>query len=141
MIRKLKLLLQRLLLDQKRRDDLALLDQMRQITLRGMGALFVLDPQWEFSLHAIPDCYPHSPLIQALQEERRRAEQFKAENLHYLEMMAWLQSRAEEGCVTMCFELEGGVHVTLDPCGGEQSSAREVNDVREGIERLMREPR
>jgi len=53
------------------------------------------------------------------------------------EMLDWLQRRAEEGCVTMCFELEGGVHVTLEPAGGEQRAAREVNTVRDGIAKLM----
>lgn len=53
------------------------------------------------------------------------------------EMLDWLQQRTEEGCVTMCFEMEGGVHVTLDPAGGEQRSAREMNTVREGIACLM----
>lgn len=54
------------------------------------------------------------------------------------EMLDWLQARTEEGCVTMCFELDGGVHVTLDPCGGEQRAAREVESVRDGIASLMR---
>jgi hypothetical protein len=38
----------------------------------------------------------------------------------------------------MCFELEGGVHVTLDPCGEKQRAAREVETVRDGIAELMR---
>ncbi len=54
------------------------------------------------------------------------------------EMLDWLQERATEGCVTMCFELDGGVHVTLDPAGGEQKAAREVETVRAGIAALMR---
>lgn len=53
------------------------------------------------------------------------------------QMLDWLQQQAEQGCVTMCFELDGGVHVTLDPLGGEQVSAREVETVRDGIAKLM----
>ncbi len=49
----------------------------------------------------------------------------------------WLQAQAEQGCVTMCFEMEGGIHVTLDPPGGEQRAARNVSSVMEGIEKLM----
>lgn len=53
-------------------------------------------------------------------------------------MLDWLQQRAQEGCVTMCFEIDGGVHVTLDPMGGEQRAAREVDTVRDGIAQLMK---
>jgi hypothetical protein len=53
------------------------------------------------------------------------------------QMLDWLQQQAEQGCVTMCFELDGGVHVTLDPLGGEQTAAREVETVRDGIAKLM----
>ena len=52
-------------------------------------------------------------------------------------MLDWLQDRAEEGCVTLCFEMDGGMHVTLDPCGGEQRAARYVNSIRQGIAQLM----
>lgn len=53
------------------------------------------------------------------------------------QMLDWLQDRAEEGCVTICFEIDGGLHVTLDPCGGEQRAARNVNSIRQGIAQLM----
>lgn len=49
----------------------------------------------------------------------------------------WLQEQAEIGCVTMCFEIDGGFHVTLDPAGDEQKAAREVDTVRDGIDKLM----
>jgi hypothetical protein len=52
----------------------------------------------------------------------------------------WLQARAEEGCVTMRFELDGGVHVTLEPVGDPERAARNANSVREGIASLMAEP-
>lgn len=51
--------------------------------------------------------------------------------------MEWLEAKADEGCVTMCFGLDGGVHVTLDPLGGEQTAARNVASLREGIDSLM----
>lgn len=53
------------------------------------------------------------------------------------EMLDWLQSRASEGVVSMAFEIDGGVHVTFDPLGGEQQAAREVETVRDGIAALM----
>jgi hypothetical protein len=46
----------------------------------------------------------------------------------------WLQVMAENGCVTMCFEMDGGVHVTLEGVGDEPEAARNVNSVREGID-------
>jgi len=55
------------------------------------------------------------------------------------EMLDWLQSRASEGLVSMAFELDGGVHVTLDLLGGEQLAVREVESVRYGIAALMRQ--
>ena len=42
------------------------------------------------------------------------------------EMLDWLQARAEDGYVTMCFELDGGVHVTLDPCGAREQLQAEL---------------
>ena len=53
------------------------------------------------------------------------------------QMLDWLQEQAERGCVTVCFEVDGGLHVTLDPVGDEQRSAREVASVRDGIAQLM----
>lgn len=53
------------------------------------------------------------------------------------QMIDWLQAQAEAGCVTMCFDLDGGVHVTLDPVGGEQRAAREADTVRDAIAKLM----
>jgi hypothetical protein len=52
-------------------------------------------------------------------------------------MMAWLQARAEEGCVTMCFELDGGFHVTLEPMGGEMKAARHKESIEQAILELM----
>lgn len=48
----------------------------------------------------------------------------------------WLEEQAVFGCVTLSLELDGGVHVTVDPVGGEQKAARNVNSVREGIAAL-----
>ena len=53
------------------------------------------------------------------------------------QMIDWLQAQAEAGCVTMCFDLDGGVHVTLDPVGCEQRAAREADTVRDAIAKLM----
>ena len=53
------------------------------------------------------------------------------------QMLDWLQEQAERGCVTVCFEVDGGLHVTLDPVGDEQRAAREVASVRDGIAQLM----
>jgi hypothetical protein len=61
------------------------------------------------------------------------ASEWRADKLR----MEWLEAKADEGCVTMCFELDGGVHVTLDPLGGEQTAARNALSVREGIDMLM----
>lgn len=55
------------------------------------------------------------------------------------ERMDWLQEQAEKGCVSMCFEIDGGVHVTLDLVGEDQRAARNVNTVREGIDALRGE--
>jgi hypothetical protein len=52
-------------------------------------------------------------------------------------VLQWLEDRTKEGCVTMCFEMDGGVHVTLEPLGGEERAARHVNSVREGVLQLM----
>ena len=54
-------------------------------------------------------------------------------------MLDWLQAKAEEGCVSMCFEVDGGVHVTLEPLGGECRAARNANTIRDGIILLMKE--
>lgn len=55
------------------------------------------------------------------------------------ERLDWLQEQAEKGCVSMCFDIDGGVHVTLDPVGEDQRAARNVNTVRDGIAALRGE--
>lgn len=53
------------------------------------------------------------------------------------QMLDWIQEQAEGGCVIMCFEVDGGVHVTLNRPGSDQQSARNVSTFRDGILRLM----
>lgn len=45
-----------------------------------------------------------------------------------------LQALAERGVVSMCFEVDGGFHVTHDGVGTPQMAARNVNDVRAGLD-------
>jgi hypothetical protein len=54
-------------------------------------------------------------------------------------LLDWLQVQAENGVVSMCFEMDGGVHVTLDPVGEDQRAARNVETIRDGIQQLMKE--
>ena len=49
----------------------------------------------------------------------------------------WLQAAAETAIITTCFELDGGVHVTVDPVGGQRYAARNQDTIRDGIKRLM----
>jgi hypothetical protein len=53
------------------------------------------------------------------------------------QMMDWLNEQSEKGCVTMCFEIDGGVHVTLDGVGDARRAARNANTIRDGIAELM----
>lgn len=55
------------------------------------------------------------------------------------DMLNWLQEQVEAGYVSMCFEVDGGVHVTLEPAGGESRSARNADTIRGAIARLMRQ--
>lgn len=48
-----------------------------------------------------------------------------------------LSKWAEDGCVTSCIELEGGIHLTLEPMGGEPRAARNKTHIREAIDELM----
>jgi len=50
--------------------------------------------------------------------------------------MDWLEAQAAAGHISICFELDGGVHVTLDPVGEVQRAARNVASIREGIDAL-----
>lgn len=52
-------------------------------------------------------------------------------------MLDWLQAKTEEGVVLMGIEVDGGLHVTLEPLGGPTSSAREKDTIREAIAELM----
>lgn len=58
--------------------------------------------------------------------------------------IAWSQgiyqtdaAQAAGACVTMRFDTDGGVHVTVDSVEGEQRVVREVNSIRDGIAQLM----
>lgn len=48
--------------------------------------------------------------------------------------MDWLEAAAENGCVTMCLEMDGGVHLTLDGVGDPQEAYRNQNSIREAID-------
>lgn len=50
------------------------------------------------------------------------------------ERLDHLQVMADNGCVSMCFEVGGGFHVTLDGIGGEPEAARNVESIRAGID-------
>lgn len=54
-------------------------------------------------------------------------------------MLDWLQDKAEEGHVSMCFEVDGGVHITIEPLGGERRAVRNADTIRDAIIRLMKE--
>lgn len=45
-----------------------------------------------------------------------------------------LDKLAAEGVVSICFEFDGGFHVTHDGVGTPQMAARNVDDVREGLD-------
>lgn len=47
-----------------------------------------------------------------------------------------LQTLSEQGVVSMCFEMDGGMHVTFEPVGGERCAARNVSSIREGVDAL-----
>lgn len=46
----------------------------------------------------------------------------------------WLEAAAENGHVSMCFEMDGGVHLTLDGVGETQEAYRNKNTIREAID-------
>lgn len=46
----------------------------------------------------------------------------------------WLEAAAENGHVSMCFETDGGVHLTLDGVGETQEAYRNKNTIREAID-------
>lgn len=64
----------------------------------------------------------------------RQAAPSSAEGLTDTQRLDWLESAAENGCVTMCFEIDGGVHLTLDGVGEEQEAYRNQNSIRAGID-------
>lgn len=51
-----------------------------------------------------------------------------AERIDHLQMMA------ENGFVSMCFEMDGGFHVTLEGVADEPEAARNVDSIRAGID-------
>ena len=48
-----------------------------------------------------------------------------------------LEEYAPDGVWSIGMELDGGVHVTFDPVGGEQVAAREKNTVRAALDALL----
>lgn len=50
----------------------------------------------------------------------------------------WLQDAAEEGCVTMCFDIDGGVHATFERIDGKTFAARNAETIREAIDQLKK---
>ena len=53
------------------------------------------------------------------------------------EMLDWLHEQAENGCLSSCFDLDGGVHVTLESVDGKVYAARNCNTFRDGVNELM----
>lgn len=48
--------------------------------------------------------------------------------------MDWIEAAASNGCVTMCFELAGGVHVTLEGLGEKPEAYRNKDTIRAAID-------
>jgi hypothetical protein len=46
----------------------------------------------------------------------------------------WLSEAVENGCVTSCFEVDGGVHLTLDEVGEDRTSYRNQDNLRAAID-------
>lgn len=49
-----------------------------------------------------------------------------------------IEEAASNGCLTTCFEMDGGVHVTLEGVGDEPEAYREQNSVRDGIDAMRK---
>lgn len=45
-----------------------------------------------------------------------------------------LETMVENGCVTMCFEMDGGVHLTLEGVGEEPEAYRNQNTIRDALD-------
>jgi hypothetical protein len=46
----------------------------------------------------------------------------------------WLGQAAEGAHISLCFEIDGGVHCTVEPVGGEAVAGRNKNTIREAID-------
>jgi hypothetical protein len=49
----------------------------------------------------------------------------------------WLSNLVESACVTSCFELDGGIHLTIDEPSKESVAFRDRNNLREAIDAAM----
>lgn len=54
-----------------------------------------------------------------------------------LTCLEWLEAKAQDSVVTASFELDGGVHVTVETLGGREASARYKNTVLEAMLQLI----
>jgi hypothetical protein len=48
-----------------------------------------------------------------------------------------LETAVENGCVTMCFEMDGGVHLTLDGVGEAQEAYRNESSIRDALSKMV----
>lgn len=53
------------------------------------------------------------------------------------EMLDWLDETAQGACVTTCFEMDGGVHLTIEAPSVEPVGYRNQNSVRDAIAAAM----
>ena len=53
------------------------------------------------------------------------------------ELLDWLSAQVEEACVTSCFELDGGVHLTIERPSLSGFAIRHANDLRQAIRQCM----
>lgn len=51
--------------------------------------------------------------------------------------MDWVEMAASNGCLSMCFEIDGGVHVTLEGVGEEPEVYRNQDTIRAGIDKAI----
>lgn len=57
------------------------------------------------------------------------------------ERLDWLERSIQTALVTTCFDLDGGVHLTVEHVGGPDIVLREKNNLREAIDEAMRRER
>lgn len=54
------------------------------------------------------------------------------------ERFDFLENLVTEACITSCFELDGGIHLTIDRPSKDPEVYRECNNLREAIDKAMK---